>query len=121
MKSLLIVEDCEEFRRMIVSMLRAYYDEIYECTDGKDAKAAYAKYKPDWVLMDIEMKEMDGLTATKKIKTTYPEARVVIMTQYQDKEVEIEAQLVGAEKFVLKDNIVDIKKIWKVSKIKSRA
>jgi CheY-like chemotaxis protein len=111
MKRLLIVEDSEQFRRMIVSLLKGYYDEIYECSDGKDAKAAYAKYKPDWVLMDIEMREMDGLTATKKIKSAYPEARVVIMTQYQDMEIQKEARLVGAEKFVLKDNISDIRKI----------
>jgi CheY-like chemotaxis protein len=111
MKRLLIVEDSEQFRRMIVSMLKEYYDEIYECTNGKDAKAAYAKFKPDWVLMDIEMKEMDGLTATKKIKSEYPEARIVIMTQYQDVEIQKEARSVGAEKFMLKDNIVDIREI----------
>jgi CheY-like chemotaxis protein len=112
MKRLLIVEDSEQFRRMMVSMLKAYYDEIYECTDGKDAKAAYAKYKPDWVLMDVEMKGMDGLTATKKIKSDYPEAHVVIMSQFRDPEIQNEARFSGAEKFILKDNILELKKYF---------
>ena len=111
MKRLLIVEDCEQFRRMLVSMLKAYYDEIYECSDGKDAKAAYKKYKPDWVLMDVEMKEMDGLTATKNIKSDFPEARVVIMTQYRDPDIRREAKFAGAEKFILKDNILELKNL----------
>jgi CheY-like chemotaxis protein len=110
MKRLLVVEDSDQFRRMLVSMLKDYYDEIYECSDGVEAKEAYAKYVPDWVLMDIEMKEMDGLTATKKILSDFPQARVAIMTQYKDPAIKQEAQLVGAEKFFLKDNIVEIKK-----------
>jgi CheY-like chemotaxis protein len=111
MKRLLIVEDSDQFRRMMISLLKGYYDEIYECTDGKDAKSAYAKYKPDLVLMDIEMKEMDGLTATKSIKAEFPKAHVIIMTQYRDPAIQREAKFAGAEKFVLKERIFEIKKI----------
>jgi CheY-like chemotaxis protein len=113
MKRLLIVEDSEQFRRMLVGILKAYYDEIYECSDGKDAKAAYAKYKPDWVVMDIEMKEMDGLTATKKLKSAFPDSHVVIMTQFRDLEIQKEATSAGADKFILKDNILELKDIIK--------
>ena len=113
MKRLLIVEDSDQFRRMLVSMLRAYYDEIYECTDGKDAKTAYKKYKPDWVVMDVEMKNMNGLTATKNIKSDHPEAHVVIMTQYRDPEIRIEAASAGADKFILKDNIIELKNLYR--------
>ncbi len=111
MKRLLIVEDSDCFRRLMVDMLKDYYDEIYECSDGKDAGIAYAKYKPDWVLMDIEMKEMDGLTATKKIKSEFPHAQVIIMTHYKDLEIQKEAESAGAQKFILKDNISNIKEV----------
>jgi CheY-like chemotaxis protein len=111
MKKLLIVEDSEQFRRMIVCMLKGYYDEIYECSDGKDAKAAYEKYKPDLVLMDIHMKEKDGLTATKELKSAHPEARVVIMTQYRDLEIRKAAHMAGASRFVSKDNVLKLRKI----------
>ncbi len=109
MKRLLIVEDSKQFRRMMISMLKGYYDEIYECTDGKDVMAAYKKYKPDLVIMDVEMKKIDGLTATKKLKAKFPEAHVVIMTQMSDPEIQKEAKSIGAEKFVLKDYFYELK------------
>ena len=111
MKKLLIVEDCEKFRRMIVSMFTGYYDEIYECSDGKDAKEAYRKFKPDMVLMDIEMKEVDGLTATKNIKSDYPDAHVVVMTHIHDPEIQNKARLSGADNFLLKENILRFRKM----------
>jgi CheY-like chemotaxis protein len=109
MKKLLIVEDSDEFRRMMVSMLKGYYDEIYECKDGNDAKAAYEKHRPDWVLMDVHMKHKDGLTATKELTEAHPEARVVIMTQMRDPEIQEEAHLVGALRFVLKENVLELR------------
>jgi CheY-like chemotaxis protein len=111
MKKLLIVEDCDQFRRMIISMLKGYYDEIYECSDGKDVKAAYEKYQPDWVLMDIQMPEKDGLTATKELKTAHPEAQIIIMTQFRDLEIQNAAQVAGASKFVSKENVLELRKI----------
>lgn len=110
MKKLLIVEDSDEFRRLMVGMLKGYYDVIYECKDGKDARAAYEKYKPDWVLMDIQMKEKDGLSATKELKHAHPEARVVIMSQMQDKEFQQEARSAGAAQFVSKENVLELRK-----------
>jgi two-component system response regulator (stage 0 sporulation protein F) len=111
MKKLLIVEDSEQFRRLIISMLKGYYDEIYECSDGKQAKAAYEKYKPDCVLMDIHMKEKDGITATRELKTAHPEAHVIIMTQFRDIEFQQAAHDAGANKFIMKDNVHELKKI----------
>ena len=40
------------------------------------------QHRPDWVLMDIKMKEMDGLMATMQIKAAFPEARIIIVTAY---------------------------------------
>jgi CheY-like chemotaxis protein len=110
MKTLLIVEDSHEFRRMLRSMLRGYYDEIYECTDGKDVPSAYERYKPDCVLMDIHMKEVDGLTATKRLKQQHANARVVIMTQSSEPDLYELAISNGAEKLIMKENLYDLKK-----------
>ena len=110
-KCLLVIEDSEQFRQMIISMLKGYYEKIYQCTDGKYAKDAYEKYKPDWVVMDVHMKEMDGLTATKQLKAAHPEAHIVLMSQCHDPEMMEEAKSAGAENFILKDNILEIKKI----------
>jgi CheY-like chemotaxis protein len=57
---LLIVEDNAEMRRLLQRMLADLAEEFAECDDGGEALKAYASSRPDWVLMDIEMKVMDG-------------------------------------------------------------
>ncbi|MCM3871437.1 MAG: response regulator, partial [Pyrinomonadaceae bacterium] len=60
---LLIVEDNEQMRRTIKSFMDDIAEAVFECADGADALAAYELRRPDWVLMDIEMKRMDGISA----------------------------------------------------------
>src|SRR6185503_13490214 len=58
--------------------------EIEECGDGAEALDAYHRCLPDWVLMDVEMDRIDGITATREILLSYPRARVVIVSKYND-------------------------------------
>lgn len=107
---LLIVDDSAEMRRVIRSFVRDDC-ECYECDDGAQALSAYARHRPDWVLMDIKMKEMDGLAATRAIKATYPEARIVIVTNYDDADLREAAFEAGACEYVLKDDLLRIRLI----------
>jgi CheY-like chemotaxis protein len=109
MKRLLIVEDSDRFRRLMVGMLKGYYDEIYECSRGEDANAAYARYKPDWTLVDMEMKGTDGLAATRKLKSAFPDAHVAVLTQHRDIDIQHQVQSAGAEKLILKDNLLELR------------
>jgi DNA-binding NarL/FixJ family response regulator len=59
--------------------------------------------------MDVQMKEMDGLTATRQLKIKHPEAHVVMMSQFRDPAIQKEAKLAGAEKFMLKENILEMR------------
>ena len=81
---LLIVEDNEQMRRTIKSFIADLAEVIYECTDGDEALKAYDLRRPDWVLMDIEMARLDGITATQQIKQAFPAARVMIVSNYDD-------------------------------------
>jgi two-component system chemotaxis response regulator CheY len=110
MKRLLIVEDNLQFRHLLIDLLHGYYDKIYECTGGDDVMKAYKKFKPDCVLMDTEMKKQNGFVVTKQIKTHYPEARVVLLSPYNDPEMYREARTAGAEQTVLKENLLNLKK-----------
>ena len=64
---LLIVENNQDMRRLIVQIVRKLSDAIFECEDGSEALAAYREHQPDWVLMDIEMPLIDGISATRQI------------------------------------------------------
>lgn len=107
---LLIVDDNALMRRLLCSVLRGVAAQTIECADGCDACAAYDAHRPDWVLMDIGMKRMDGLTATSQITTAHPEARVLILTNYDSDSLREAATRAGAYGYVLKENLLDVRR-----------
>ena len=109
--TLLIVEDNPLMRRLIASLLRDLAPIIYECSDGAEALAAYREHRPDWVLMDIEMERVDGLEATREIIAAFPEARILIVTNYDDEELREAAREAGACDYVLKDQLLDVRRM----------
>lgn len=101
----LIVDDNQQARRMIKHYLHELADVVAECADGADALDFYEKSRPDWVLMDWEMRT-DGLTATRRIIKAHPEARILIVTQHDDDKLRDAALEAGARGFVLKDDLL---------------
>jgi CheY-like chemotaxis protein len=106
---LLVVEDDARVRRMIISIISDLSDELYECSDGAQAEAVYAEHLPDWVLMDLMMPGTDGISTTRLIKSSYPQARIIIVTSYDGAETRREAQEAGACAYVLKENLLDLR------------
>lgn len=107
----LIVDDNEKIRELVRDYLPSSVDEIYECADGSEAFAIYRKYLPDWVLMDIQMKDVDGITATRQIIAAYPKAQVVMVTDYQEDELRNAAFEAGACQYVVKEDLLSISEI----------
>ena len=105
----LIVDDNEQARWMIKHYLRELSGEFRECADGAEALSAYADFHPDWVLMDWEMKQVHGLAATRRIIADFPEARILIVTNYDQKDMRQAATEAGAIGFVTKDNLLDLR------------
>ena len=109
--NLLIVEDNARMRRMIKRIVGDLAERVFECEDGADALAIYGANLPDSVLMDIQMKNTDGLTATRQIKAAFAEAKIVIVTNYDDPTFRESARAAGAFDYVLKENLLDIRRI----------
>jgi len=108
---ILIVDDSQPMRELIKMTLAGVAEIVGECADGADALAAYERLRPDWILMDIEMKNVDGITATRQITTAYPEARIMIVTDYNDDSLQRAAFEAGASQYVVKENLLDILEI----------
>lgn len=102
---LLIVEDNPRMRRLIRSLVQDLAEEILECSDGAEALQAYTDFLPDWVLMDIKMLGMDGLTASLLIKTAFPEANICIVTDYGDQKTREAARAAGACAYIVKEEL----------------
>lgn len=108
---ILVVDDNQKFRELLLTFLPNSVDEIYECADGNQAFALYKEHLPDWVLMDWQMPETDGITAIREIIANYPHANICMVTSYDDEVLRIEALEAGARKFVLKRNLFELPEI----------
>lgn len=102
MAKILIVDDAEFLRLRISKMLVSGGHQVIEADNGAKAVITYKLDKPDAVLMDITMPEMDGLAALKEIRAADPNARVVMLTALGQESVVIEAIKNGAKDFVVK-------------------
>ena len=104
----LIADDDARMRRILRQIVAHLASAVYEASDGVEAIAVCAAERPDWVLMDMRMKPVDGLHATAAIKDRFPETRVVIITQYDDAQLRAEALRAGACAYVLKENLHEL-------------
>jgi len=75
---------------------------VGEATNGREALEMVRKVAPDVVLMDIAMPLMDGLEATRRIHKEFPQTKVVVLTQYEDREYVLPVIEAGASGFVSK-------------------
>jgi len=107
MKSIrvLIVDDQALFREGVRTILsiRDDIEVIGEASNGEEALRLAAQHQPDVVLMDLRMPVMDGVTATRRLKETLPECRVIVLTTFDDDEFVFEGLRAGAVGYLLKD------------------
>ncbi len=98
----LIVDDQPRARRSLKALLAtcSQVEMAREAVDGRDALASVEERLPDVILMDARMPEMDGLQATRLIKTKWPQVKVIVLSMYA--EYMDEALAAGADAFVSK-------------------
>lgn len=106
---MLIVDDNPGMRRLIRLIIAAVSTDIAECEDGAQVLDAYRRTRPDWVLMDYEMATVDGITATRRLRAVHPEARVVIVTNYDGSALREAAAEAGACSYILKENLIELR------------
>ncbi len=102
MAKILVVDDAAFMRMRCSKLLTDNGYDVVEAENGLDAIAKYKETKPDAVLLDITMPEMDGLTALKEIRKVDPEAKVAMVTAMGQQSMIMDAIKSGAKDFVVK-------------------
>ncbi|TAK66878.1 MAG: response regulator [Bacteroidetes bacterium] len=109
MKKIMVVDDNSMMREMLKRVVDPFAKELFEYDNGEDAVTAFTDVQPDVVLMDIRMEGMDGIVATRKILEQYPDAKIIIVTDYGDEVFQDAAKNAGAAGYVLKENLFELR------------
>ena len=103
---ILVVDDHDVVRRGLKSVLEAHpgWQVCAEATNGRNAAAQVEQLKPDVVVMDISMPDMNGLEAARQIKKTYPKAEIVILSVHFSDQLVRDIVDAGAKSYILKSD-----------------
>lgn len=102
MTKILVVDDAQFMRMKATKLLISNGYEVIEASTGSEAVEIYKTEKPDAVLLDITMPDMDGLQALKEIKKIDPNANVAMVTAMGQQSIVMDALKSGAKDFIVK-------------------
>lgn len=104
--SVILVDDHKLFREGLKLLLEnlTYIKKVDEAGNGKEFLKLVEKYHPDIVFMDIEMPEMDGITATQQALKLFPDLNIIALSMYGDENYYSQMINAGAKGFILKNS-----------------
>ena len=103
MAKIVIVDDAK-FMRMTLSHILTIgnHEVVGQGENGKDAIQLYRELKPDLMILDITMPEMNGIDAVKEIKKEFPHAKIIMCSAMGQQKMVVEAIEAGAKDFIVK-------------------
>lgn len=105
---LMLADDHQMLRQGLRrSLAEEGFDVVGEAADGAEAVRLATELKPDVVLMDVTMPDVDGVEATRRLQASNPEIKVVMLTMHADESVIRDALRAGAVGYLVKDCSVD--------------
>lgn len=108
---ILIIEDDDQMGKALKSFVEDLAASLYVCGEVAQALTAYTLHRPDWVLMDVEMKDAEGFSMARQIKSYDPQARILILTNYDDTDLREAARDAGACEYLIKDDLLALRRV----------
>ncbi len=102
MSKVLIVDDEVEITDFLYNFLQRFKISAEKANSGKDALKIYKSFKPDWVLLDIKMPDMDGFEVLEKIRAEEHKAKIMMITGRDNQEAQDKAKSLGVIDYIIK-------------------
>jgi len=99
---LLYIEDDKDIQEIYLNLLQEYVGKILCANNGEEGYEKYLSFKPDIILLDINMPKIDGLTLAKKIREVDKDVKIIITTSYSEREKLLQAIELYLIKYILK-------------------
>ena len=105
----LIVDDHEIMREGMSALLRKYsqFEVVGQATDGRQALEMASQLKPDVIIMDVGMPNLNGIDATKKLLSLYPDLKIMALSAHSDGAIVAKMIKAGASGYMLKESAFD--------------
>jgi DNA-binding NarL/FixJ family response regulator len=114
MVNFLIIDDHAGLREMIRDLIGGDSANIRECSSGEEAIEACKHYMPDCITVDLRMSGMDGLTCIHYLRFLHPAAHIAVVTQFDNDALRARARLVGADTYIIKDDLHALQRYFKM-------
>jgi two-component system chemotaxis response regulator CheY len=106
--TVLIVDDESHIRKFVVLILRTLgITSVVEASNGEEAIATYQRIKPDLVLLDVNMPQLDGIETLRRLKQADPDCIVIMLTSLANRSTIEQALELGAANYIRKDTPKD--------------
>jgi DNA-binding NarL/FixJ family response regulator len=104
-----VVDDQQLFRKGMVSLIEEYkdFEVVLEAADGKELIDWIKNFKPQVVLLDVDMPVMNGIEVTEYLHRHFPVIKIIILTTYDDEDLIFHLAQKGAHGFLLKDSAIE--------------
>ena len=102
---LVLADDPRMFRQGLRELLerKTRFTVVGEATTGREALAKVAELRPDILLLDIQMPDLDGVAVARQLRESQPEVKIIMLTMYRQEQHLLEAIKAGARGYLLKD------------------
>ena len=105
---LLVIEHQAGLRQLVRRWVEGLDSVVCECASAAEALRLGVELRPDWVLVDAQLKPLNGLAALRELKTRFAGARFVLVSDFDDDALRAAARQAGAGHFLLKEHLSEL-------------